>query len=95
MRYGSTGWFIHDACAKCGFAYGTNCHDPPITGNELWKRLIETWGSVLEEEGYARSRKGILRWMEDGPNPETEPQSVFDWSTTPKLELLSFVGDCP
>ena len=95
MRYGSHGWFLYDACQKCGFAYGTNWRDPPKTGNELWKSLVEYDGAIAELKGFKKSRKGIFDMIESLPEILNERTSIFKWDDVPKEELQRYVGDCP
>jgi hypothetical protein len=78
MRYGSTGWFMFDACPRCGFAYasnqqGDNIEDP----EEVWKTILKNEKPFLKDRNLPVSIDGILQWMMQLPKPSEDRDTVF------------------
>ena len=53
LRYGSHGYYLYEACPKCGFAFSesTNIHGDTIIH---WNKIV--WDSIEEVEGFTRKQ---------------------------------------
>jgi rubredoxin len=80
VRYGSSGWFLFDACSKCGFAYGTaqgyNGIDE-YKSEEVWESIIDAYTMQLKRLNLPPSREGIHTMVMSWDDPGERMGSVF------------------
>lgn len=89
MRYGSWGYYMFDACAKCGFAYGANLCDDENWGKEVWKLILHYSEDFLKSQGYPVTREGYYLFLIDHPVEQRESfETVFFYKES-KEELIN------
>lgn len=85
FRYGSIGWWIWDACTRCG--YGVSQNGEGCYGlKELWDSLISIHSVYLTEKNLPHTREGLHMLVMSWDEPKLEhmelgkTRSVFSHS---------------
>lgn len=84
QRYGSMGHYILDACANCGFTYGTNHHDGEFFGEEAsigwFKHALKMWEiEYSEEESFTHIRKKVFDQLEKIGRYDDVDETIFKY----------------
>ena len=84
QRYGSSGYYQLDYCARCGFgyAYAQGQKNEGDLGDKVLEAVLEAHTKILKEAKFPITRKGLYDWIEsitrkDGVQTST---NVFAYS---------------